>query len=98
MPSEVTSAPGSARYVASLIAARCRQWDAIPPEDPCDCWFTVLAGGFDPWSIYDGPPGQLRSGAIEFIRDDCESGDLCTCATPPTRSANRQSPPRRGST
>jgi hypothetical protein len=53
-----------------------------PPENPCDCWFTVLASGFDWLSIYAGHPAEIdpvHSGAVEFERtwppdssDECE--------------------------
>jgi hypothetical protein len=50
-----------------------------PPENPLDCWFTVLASGFFAWGkggIYDGPPTELRSGEIEFTRIEGPE-DLC---------------------
>ena len=51
------------------------------PEDPRDCWFTVLASDLYPWGkggIYDGPPTELRSGKVEFTRVDDIGHDFCT--------------------
>jgi hypothetical protein len=55
-----------------------------PPEDPNDCWFTVLAEGYLAWGkggIYDGPPTDLRSGEIVFTKIDepeIHGGDFYT--------------------
>jgi hypothetical protein len=67
-------------------SAWCRQ-NAVgpteaPPEDPLACWFTVLASGLVPWGklgIYIGPPTELRSGEIEFVRavDGESDEDMC---------------------
>jgi hypothetical protein len=52
-----------------------------PPENPLDCWFTVLASGLAAWGkggIYVGPPTELRSGEVEFVRAYDESdADMC---------------------
>jgi hypothetical protein len=52
-----------------------------PPENLLDCWFTVLASGLVPWGklgTYIGPPTELRSGEIEFVRASHESDqDMC---------------------
>lgn len=51
-----------------------------PPGDPQWCWFTVLASGFAPWGsggMYIGPPTDLRSGEIEFVREDPGAPDDC---------------------
>ncbi len=43
------------------------------PEDPNDCWFTILASGLVAWAeggTYDGPPTELRPGGIEFTKID----------------------------
>lgn len=50
-----------------------------PPENPLDCWFTVVASGLLPWGklgIYTGLPTELRSGGIEFTKIEGIE-DLC---------------------
>ena len=52
-----------------------------PPDDPNDCWFTVLASGMVPWGaggMYDGPPAELRSDEVEFTKIDGEGHEWCT--------------------
>ncbi len=52
-----------------------------PPENPLQCWFTVLTSGLAPWGrfgTYIGPRTELRSGEIEFVRVSGESNeDMC---------------------
>jgi hypothetical protein len=52
-----------------------------PPENPLDCWFTVLASGLVTWGqlgIYIGPPTELRLGEVEFVRAvNDDSDDMC---------------------
>ena len=43
-----------------------------PPTDPSSCWYTVLASGFELWSIYAGAelPLDAHSGPVIFTQHD----------------------------
>ena len=69
--------PGAEFFCAEAGDAWCRRNavgpDEEPPEDPDDCWFTILASGLHPWGrggMYDGPPTESRSDVVEFTKTD----------------------------
>ena len=76
--------PGAEFFCAAAENAWCRR-NAVgpgeePPEDPNDCWFTILASGLYPWGrrgMYDGPPTELRAGRVEFTKVDDHGHDYC---------------------